>query len=517
MPGGLDLEFNFRQFSSQSDTRVKPDSMRILIMGDFSGHQHRTHSPESATIDHPIPVLDIDDLNRALSRISPGLKLTLDDQSKTEIEISFQCMDDFHPDEIYKNVPLFQSLKETKRKLSHPETFAQAAAEFGYPSEQAAESTKTIPVAAEEVLPEDSDSMFERLLGRPSTQNDTKNSEISASQQKNIAGLIKEIVAPYIDTTADRDPLQDQYIDSMDRAAGEQMRSLLHHPGFQSLEANWRSLQWLLSNLETGETLKLYLLDITKAELLLDIKNAGGQLESSNLYRQLVMAGPQTLGGENWDLLVGGYDFGPGADDLYLLAALGTIGSQCGGPFIAAASPEILGCSSLHSEPDPREWEGHDTKVSENWMALRRSPAAPWIGLVIPRILLRLPYGRNTDELEQFTFEEISAEPRHEEFLWGNPAFACALLIAQAFQDNGWEMEPGDMLEIEDLPSYSYETGGEPSMLPCAELFLTERAGSAIMEHGIMPIASYQNRNSVRVIRFQSIAEPLRNLVGPWG
>ncbi|MEJ1356160.1 MAG: type VI secretion system contractile sheath large subunit, partial [Candidatus Sedimenticola sp. (ex Thyasira tokunagai)] len=123
------------------------------------------------------------------------------------------------------------------------------------------------------------------------------------------------------------------------------------------------------------------------------------------------------------------------------------------------------------------------------------------------------------DEIDSFRFEEIagSSSPDHDSLLWGSPAYACAMLLGTAFQERGWAMEPGDLQDIEDLPAYTYDDDGERRLMPCAETLLSERTGEAILAQGLMPLLSYRNRNTVRVLRFQSIASPGAALSGPWG
>jgi predicted component of type VI protein secretion system len=170
----------------------------------------------------------------------------------------------------------------------------------------------------------------------------------------------------------------------------------------------------------------------------------------------------------------------------------------------------------LVDTPDPREWQAIDAEVARGFEALRRSAVASWIGLALPRILLRLPYGKTTDPVEQLDFEELHPARRHEAYLWGNPAIACALLIGQSFLARGWDMEPGDEQDLVDLPAHVFEQAGERHLQPCAEVLLSERAGEAILSRGLMPLLSYKNRNAVRLMRFQSIADPSRPLSGPW-
>jgi type VI secretion system protein ImpC len=155
--------------------------------------------------------------------------------------------------------------------------------------------------------------------------------------------------------------------------------------------------------------------------------------------------------------------------------------------------------------------------VAEVHAALRASPAASWVGLALPRVILRQPYGVGSDEIDSFDFEEMTPANDHETYLWGNPAFAVALLVGRAFIDNGWEMEPGDELDLSDLPSHVYASGGEKKTKPCAEVLLSDRAVDVIIKAGLMPMVSFRNRNAVRAERLQSVASPSAALSGPWG
>jgi len=155
-------------------------------------------------------------------------------------------------------------------------------------------------------------------------------------------------------------------------------------------------------------------------------------------------------------------------------------------------------------------------KLAGGWAELRRQPEAEAVGLALPRFLLRLPYGKKTSPLESFDFEEFPELPVHEDYLWGNPAFAVALLLAQSFLDAGWEMRAGSATEVDKLPLHVYRRDAQPESKPCAEVLLTEDAAERIVEEGLIPMVSFKDGDLVRVVRFQSIAEPPRALAGRW-
>jgi len=461
MAGRTSFEFEL----GTAPKRRRPDDeepMRILVMGDFSG---RTQHGEGDLARREPAGIDIDNFERVMARIAPRLALGRDGDAALE----FATLDDFHPDALYRGA-LFEGFREARSRAQNPATFAAASAQ-------------------------DADT-FARLLGNAPA---APAQRPQGGAESRLQALIREAVAPHI--VPDAPPHQALYVAAVDAAIGEQMRAVLREPRFKALEGLWRGMYWLASNLETDEELKLYVLDASQAELLADLEAAREAIESS---------GP-------WSLVIGSYSFGVAAEDVGLLARLGAAASRAGGPFLAAAKPDLVGCNSIAAKPDPREWTPPAADAAERWNALRKSAVAPWIGLTLPRMLLRLPYGKSSDPIESFPFEELAPRREHESYLWGNGALACALLIGRAFASSGWEMDPGDELEVEDLPAHTYDDdGGGKRLQPCAEATLADRAAEAILSAGLMPLLSHKGRNAARVMRFQSIAAPAQALSGPW-
>jgi type VI secretion system protein ImpC len=480
-------------------------------MGDFSGHSQR-EPLETVTrlIDRPLLAVDLDDLDAVLARLTPHIQLSLDGSLGAPVRIDFHTLDDFHPDALYQRLPLFQTLRQTRARLLDPATFAQAAVELSM-----APAISNHPRRDQDKLQvqEDNAALIERLLGRrPLSQPQDRPDRVAGLD---VNQFIRTLVQPHIVPAPDDQ--REQLLACVDLAISEQMRRVLHHPAFQALEAAWRGVYWLITALQTGEAWQLYLLDVTRQELLADLRAAGSDLQSSELYRLFIDKEKNIPGGQPWALLIGDYSFGPDPQDLALLTFLGALGAQAGGPFLAAARCEILGCRSLAETPDPAAWQPLDQETEQRWQTLRASPVAPWLGLALPRLLLRLPYGKQTDPIERFAFEEMASGRDHEAFLWGNPAFGCALLLSQVFLDSGWS-EPLDAYrDLLDLPAYAYQEGGEAKLQPCAEVWLGERAAQVILNRGVMPLLSHRHRNAVRLLRWQSLADPSAALAGPWG
>jgi len=512
----MEYEVGFTQPEAEPLMRAtRRGPMRILLMGDFSGRDNRgVVEPGAGLASRPTVPVDVDDFDEVLFRFGPRLNLALGGPDAPATTVDFKRLEDFHPDELYGRVPLFRGLREMRARLLDSEAFPGAAAELKREAGQQPAPTSDPSV---EEPGEDDESTLARLLGqKPSDAPQVRSGPPAGGKPGDISALIKSIVQPYVVTAAD--PQQQQLVSSVDTAIGDQMRLLLRRADFQALEAAWRSVSWLVSSLETGEELELRLLDVTKQELAADLGAASADLRTSGLYRALVERDSGAPGGNPWSLLAGDYRFGPGQEDLGLLASLGFLASRAGGPFVAAADPRLIGCDSLARSPDSSAWKTDDAEAEKRWQVLRSSPAACWLGLALPRVLLRLPYGRRTDPVERFEFEESAPTGHdHEAYLWGNPAHACAKLIGMAHLARGPEMQPGDFSELDDLPAHTIEEDGRPALKPCAEVTLGEQAADAILRRGLMPLQSYRDRAAVRLTRFQSIADPPAALSGSWG
>jgi type VI secretion system protein ImpC len=522
MPGKIEFDFSFGKPQPHRQAhRSEPSPTRILVLGNFHGHtgESTTTVPISKRTIHTV---DIDTFDAVLTRLKPRIHLETIRDSSASLDIAIDEMDDFHPDALFRKLNIFRSMREMRKRLLDPATFAAAAAEL-IPSQSATDSVADTGTEEEEdrgappppdpaQQAEDDSSTLERLLGRSAPADIEPPPPDGAPRPGSVdlPALIRNLVAPHV--VPDADPRQDVYVDSLDAAIRAQMRAVLHHPSFQAVESVWRSVSWLVTELELGEELQLFICDLTKEELLSDLQGAADHLEESELYRLVVEQEIGTRGGRAWSLLLGDFEFGPSVDDTFLLAALGAIASQAGAPFLAGARAEMLGCHSLVESPDPSAWS-LDQADQERWIGLRNASQASWLGLALPRILLRLPYGPRTDPVDSFPFDELTADPDHESFLWGNPAFACALLWAhQRLVEDGSQQISNQILE--GLPAYVYTRDSTKTMQPCAEVLLTERAGQAILEWGLVPILSHRDRNAVSILRIQSLSEPPAPLEG---
>jgi type VI secretion system protein ImpC len=507
MAGHMEFEFNIRGEAAGRKSQGSP--FNLLVLGNFSGGANPAPgSFEQSLAKHRIVKVDLDNLNELWSIFSPAL--TFQAGSAT-IEFSPADIEDFHPDQLYRSLPIFTELRETRRQLNDPAT-SQATLDSLLSDEiPASEKGTTDP---EQMLhgegDEDAGAMFERLLGKPGGQ--TAVQRPASSDDAKLDSFIRGLVAPHV--VHQPHPQVETAIDSVDLATAQLMRELLHQPDFQALEASWRSLFDLVSELELDENLQLYVCDFRKADLLAALPDPGMSLQDSALFQLLVDRRRQAADDTPWTVIAGDYYFGPGPEDIALLTALGAAAAANGGVFLGGAHPDILGCKTAAELADVKYWSAGDENNSL-WQSLRSSPVSDRIGLALPRLLLRLPYGEHSEEIDTFPFEEMP-QRKHEQYLWSNPCYACSRLLAQSFTREGWRMQPGDHVDLGYLPAHHYQEDGESLLQPCAELLLSESTMVAMLEQGLMPLVSYRNQNTAVLGRFQSIASPAAALAGPW-
>lgn len=433
-------------------------AFRILVLGDFG-----------AAAAPPRPLLvDRDNLDQIIARLDV----------RCGSVAHFHELEDFHPDRLFQSVDLFRGLRDLRANAANPEAFRETALDLlsARPSEPDARA------AAVE-------------LSSGSLLDDIVSAAAPARKADALQKYINAVVAPYIEPRAD--PKQEEMLAEVDAAAAGQMRALLHNRRFQEIESAWRALDFLVRNTETDEDLKISILQAPKKSVAAELL-AASDLRVTSLYRVLVEETVGTPGGEPWALVAANYTIGPGDEDVEFAARMALLAAAAGCPVIARADAALLA----------------DAAELGAWNELRSIPEARYLGLALPGFLLRLPYGKDTSPTELFPLEEMPGNPKHSDYLWGNPSFACALLTAEAFAQSGWDMRPGDALDISGLPAHVYKKDGESVMKPCAEVLMTESEAEALMERGLIPLLSMKNSDRVRVAGFRSIAGT--PLAGRW-
>lgn len=478
---------------------------RVAVLADFSGRASRGLLGSSDEIAGRAPMqVDRDDLDQAIAEMAPELHLSLEGDQSPRITVRFASLDDFHPDQLLDRVPLLKEMGALRKRLADPRTFAAAASELARNPGQLPLGPSAPPDSsadAEEFKvhhPTEGAGLLDAILGEgPAAAAEPGHAESAGDLHAFIQKVIRSHIVPR------PDPRQADLLAEVDAALSEMMRKVLHHPDFLALEAAWRGVDRLVRRVDTSSELQIHLIDLSAAELRLDLSNRSAP-SPSGLERLFSDTSVE------WSFLAGLYTFGPDDEDLRQLGWLGAVGRANGAPWISAATPSLVGASSLLESTDPRDWNPEPPRF---WNPLRQSAEAGYLGLALPRYLVRLPYGKKTEACERFPFEEWIQGSDHGDYCWGNPALLVAELHAVAFAEHGWRMTGQIGVEVDHLPLHL--RGGDEST-PVAEVLLPVKAADTIQERGVMALASLKGDEAARFGRLQSIAEPLAALAGRW-
>src|SRR5271169_1629646 len=221
--------------------------------------------------------------------------------------------------------------------------------------------------------------------------------------------LVKEFVAQVLDgsmtVAKDAEMMINARIAQIDHLLSIQLNEILHHAQFQKLEGSWRGLKYLLDQSETSDQLKIKVLNVSKRELLRDLQRAP-EFDQSALFKKVYEEEFGIFGGAPFASLIGDYEFGKGPEDIELLERIAATAASAHAPFLSAASPEFFNLESFAQLDAPRDLgKIFDTTEYAKWKSFRQSEDSRYVGLCLPRILMRLPYGEKNVSIEAFKYE----------------------------------------------------------------------------------------------------------------
>ena len=444
--------------------------VRIAVLGDFSGGAAAGRLETGDDLARrKMMAVEFDSLEDTLARLEVKLALPIGDGGDG-VEVEFGELDSFHPDSLYRELPMFKSLVDLRKRLNNTATFAKAAAEVqamgGGGKRRASRSgkrrSKSGAPAADAKL-----SDFARLVGIAS--------EVRVDAP--VDALLKRILGPFV--TAAPDPKRDALVAIVDSALSDAMRTVLHQPEFQNLEALWRGMDMLLRRVETGPSLQVLLVDMSAEEFAADLSSAS-DLSETGLYSMLVDKPSQDKAG-GVSLILGLYQFEPTPPHAELLGRMAKIAKLAGAPFVTSINAESF--SDRRNPPHPL--------MAQALEALRGLPEASHLALLAPRFMLRHPYGKKSDPITSFTFEEFTPEEGMRGMLWGHPALLAASVLAAP---------TGTTLSVGDLPfHYVVDADGDQVALPTTERLVNLAAAEMLRRVGIDALMAHKGQPELRI------------------
>ncbi|ELB7347688.1 type VI secretion system contractile sheath large subunit [Klebsiella michiganensis] len=220
--------------------------------------------------------------------------------------------------------------------------------------------------------------------------------------------------------------LIDHHIAELDYQISRQLDAVMHHPEFQKVESLWRGLKQLVDSTDYRQNVKTEILDVSKDDLRQDFEDAP-ELIQSGLYWHTYTAEYDTPGGEPIGSVISAYEFDASPQDVALLRNISGVSAAAHMPFIGAVGPAFFLKESMEEVAAIKDIGNYfDRAEYIKWKSFRDTDDARYIGLVMPRVLGRLPYGPDTVPVRSFNYVEQVKGPDHEKYLWTSASFSDA-------------------------------------------------------------------------------------------
>ena len=328
--------------------------------------------------------------------------------------------------------------------------------------------------------------------------------------------LVKEFVAQVLDgsmtISSDAEMMINARIAQIDHLVSIQLNEIMHHASFQKLESTWRGIKYLMDQSETGVMLKIKVLNCSKKELLRDLQRAP-EFDQSAMFKKVYEEEYGVFGGSPFGALVGDFDFGKHPEDIELLERISNVAAASHAPFVAAAAPDLLNMESFTQLGNPRDLAKiFDSTEYAKWKSFRQSEDSRYVSLALPRVLGRLPYGKDTKPVEDFSYEEHVDGTDHSKYLWMNAAFTLASRMTNSFAKYGMcvamrGVEGGGL--VEGLPVHNFYTDeGDVAMKCPTEVPITDRREKELADLGFAPVVHCKDTDYAAFFSVQSCQKP---------
>ena len=501
------------------DAIVKRELPLIVgILADLSGAPKEALPPIK---EREFVTIDRDNFDEVMAGCNVRLAYKVDNVTaaeggKTNLELLFNNITDFEPINLVKQIPITNTVYESRcrirdfmAKLDGNDALDGILSEVLADEALQKELIDAFSEAEDHSKVEPSE-LMNRMLNEGQMALDE--SQIPYSME-----LIGEFALSILRDGPENPPqfasdIMSDKIALIDNQLTQQINLVMHDKLFQTLEATWRGLHFLVMNTETGATLKLRLFNVSKADLLKDLQKAV-EFDQSALFKKVYEEEFGTYGGDPFSFLVGDYEFGRHPADIELLEKIAGVAASAHAPFISAAYSKLFDMEDFFSLSQPRDL----TKVFESaelikWRSFRESEDSRYVTLTLPKVLLRLPYGPETVVAEGFDFIEDVDGTDARKYLWGNPAYILGQRITNAFSKHGWlaairGVEGGGL--VEGLPAHTFKTAAGDVKLTCpTQVSITDRREKELNDLGFMAILHCKGSDKAAFFGGQTTNQP---------
>ena len=342
--------------------------------------------------------------------------------------------------------------------------------------------------------------------------------QTSLTQEDDTYGVVKSGVGALIEELIKSDnedekvnkSIIDKMIAEIDEKISAQMDEILHHEDFQALESKWRGLYMLVERTDFRQNILMEIINVSKEDLMEDFEESL-DITQTGLYKHVYTSGYGQFGGEPVGTIIADYELSPSNVDIKFLNKVASISAMSHAPFIAAAGPKFFGLKSFEGLPDLKDIE--DVMSSPQfaaWRGFRKNEDSRYVGLTLPRFLLRAPYDPEDNPISNFVYKE-NVSKDHEDYLWGNTIYPFASKLTDSFANFRWctnIIGPKSGGEVRDLPVHTFESMGDIEMKIPTEVLVSDRREYELSEQGFIPLIMRKGSNSAAFFAATSAQEP---------
>ena len=304
-----------------------------------------------------------------------------------------------------------------------------------------------------------------------------------------------------------------QVIARIDQMVNAQVNEIIHHPEFQSVEANWRSLYDLVRTTNFRAGVMIDLVDVTKQELHEDFEANAVDITGSALFKKVYLAEYDQYGGKPNSAIVGLYEFAHTPGDEFWLRIMGKVAAASHAPFVGAVSPKFFGCETTEELAAVKDLEGLMSHPKYgSWNKLRESEEAAYVGLTLPRYVVRLPYSSDANPVADLpAFEEEVHGHDSRDYVWGSAAILLAQNLVRSFTQSGWcqylRGPKGGGL-VSGLPVHTFSLRGQEEMKLPVEIAIPDYRELEFANAGFIPLVYRKGTADACFFSCQSLKRP---------
>jgi type VI secretion system ImpC/EvpB family protein len=153
------------------------------------------------------------------------------------------------------------------------------------------------------------------------------------------------------------------------------------------------------------------------------------------------------------------------------------------------------------------------------WHKLRKEEDSRFVGLTLPRVLMRLPYGDDPGRIDGLRFrEEVEQGADVNKYLWGNAAYAFAGVLMRSFSQTGWFVDTRGVQAgidggglVAGLPVGSFSTDSPGIALkPSTDVAVSETLELTLSELGFIALCDCPDTEYSAFYSSRSIQKPER-------